>query len=465
MRDMILILSSNDKSGRELARKFRTERIYCKVVSEEASMAQIAAETPSGVVLSGETEANKELFSLGVPVLALGAAAKRACLLLGGEPEGDALHKIVMPVSYAATPIFAGVAPGERWIADALAFRMPDGYRAIADASGFPVAYLHEDARVHLLQLQIERNDPDGMRMLRNFAFDICACTPWWSVDNIIASAESELRAIVGEEGHAVCAMSGGLDSTVAALLAMRALGERAHPVFVDSGLFRQDEREWAARYFAEEAHLAVRFVDASSRVLSALTGVQDTEDKRRAVSREIRLTLLEEAEREGFADVLVRGRNYSDPDDDLSESDTGGFRAYADPLRELFKDEIRAVGAALGLTQEMLTRQPFPGAGLAERIVGRVNADRLETLRVADARFRSELSETGLDKRLTRYYACLDRQSGHDSIILRALQGSETSRTASRLPYDLLERVTETILRELPTVTQVLYDLSPDSD
>ncbi|MCL1964671.1 MAG: hypothetical protein FWF69_06390 [Firmicutes bacterium] len=465
MRDRIVVVGADVPSGRAVAKKLRAQRYCCTLLASGATAGEIARLGPAGVVLAGEAQdgallPDAGLLTLGVPVLALGSCARALLCQLGFQSDGDAVENAAVPVTYMKSPLFEEVAAGERWVTRAEPFAVSEPYRPIADGAEFPLAFASDADNVFLLQFHIERNDPDGMAMLRAFADIVCGCEPWWTVENIVADAEKAIREAAGD-GEAICAISGGLDSTVAAMLAARALGDRVRCVFVDTGLFRRGEVEEAERYFREELHLNFLRVDARRRILRALAELTEARDKWRVVEEEITAKLGEEARGAPGVTVFVKGTQYLDVLGTERRDQVWQFPPVVEPLRELFKEEIRMIGEFLSLSPALLSRQPFPGMGLASRIQGAVDAERLEVLRAADTIFREVLAESGQGKRLSRYFAVLSQIDGHDAVILRATQGEELL-SAARLPHDLLERIVERILRELPSVRRVLYDMTP---
>jgi GMP synthase (glutamine-hydrolysing) len=475
MQDRIVILGTDVPSGRAIARKLRTEHYECTLMAADTPAAQVAAREPAGVILAGEAsegaaEPDAALLTLGIPVLALGSSARALCAALRAEaPEDaetseDAVMDVVLPITYKDTPLFADVAPNERWIAQARRFTLAEPYRVAAESESFPVAFADVEANIYLLQFQIERNDPEGLAILTAFAGAVCGCTPHWFAQDIIASAEAELRERAGT-GIAICAVSGGLDSTVAATLARRALGDRARCVFVDTGLLREGEADATERYFAQTFEDGFVRVDASQTIFAALRGLSAPQDKRRVVEAEITRALAREIDRAEGVTVVVRGANYVDfiRDDEAEAAQKNALAGMViEPLRELFKDEIRSVGEQLSIAPEMLHRQPFPGLGLAARIIGEACESQVRMLRRADALFCCALEEAGQAKRLTRYFAMLTTLEGQHVIALRATQGTEEKSMAARLPHDLLERAIDEILKELPAVWRVLYDITP---
>lgn len=464
---MMVLLGAEVSSGRAIARKLRSERYCCKLLTSDATVDCVRALDPAGILIAGEESEgamppDPALLALGLPVLAFGSAARSLLGKVGRQTEGE-ITDTVLPVYYRDAKLFDAVESGERWIARANYYEVDAPYRLIADGDGVPLAFGDDEANLYLVQYQIERNDPDGMAMLRTFAADICGCTPWWSVESIIRGAEDAVRQAVGD-GEAICAMSGGLDSTVAAMLARRAIGDRARCVFVDTGLLREGESEETERYFAQDLGLNFMRVDASGAILSALAGLKNMDQKWQVIEREI-AQALHTAAGDASSLVFIKGTNFVDilscqPDE--RENEAGAWRAV-EPLGELFKDEIRRVGEALELSPIMLNRQPFPGMGLAARIHGEVTRQRLTTLRQVDAIFADEIAAAGQDKRMDRFFAMLSSMDGgRIVIVLRAMQGAEPRMNVARLPYDLLERTVERIKKELPDVDRVLYDMTP---
>ncbi|MEG0766431.1 MAG: GMP synthase (glutamine-hydrolyzing) [Clostridia bacterium] len=478
MRDMILVLDFDGVNSAAVARKLRAERIYCKIIPVDTTLETVREQDPSGLILVGGTGEgitdgaptfDARLLTMGLPLLALGSAARLLCLAMGGALQGVMLDQSIATVTYADLPIFKGIAPGERWFARAERLQLPEALTSVAEADGCTVAFTGVDQPLFGLQFHIERNDPDGMAMLSNFALTICECTTWWSAEAYVERAVSELKRVVGD-GAALCAMSGGIDSSVCALLAHQALGKQAQCIFVDTGLMRKDEGDQIEWFYRGQLGLELTRVNARDRFLRRLTGIKDAAQKREIVQDEFRNVLLEEAAKNPQADVLVQGTNYSDILSSMNLNEqtlrqAAQFRTVIEPVRELFKDEVRRVGELLGLPAAIIHRQSFPGAGLAVRIVGEVNPGKLELLRAADAILREEIAASGQEKRLAQYFAVLgelpDAELGN-MIVLRAVHLGESGALAARLPYDLLERVVERIHQEIPGVRRILYDLTP---
>ncbi len=364
-------------------------------------------------------------------------------------------------VKYKNTPLFEEVGGAERWIDRAEPFSLPEPYRVIAEGEQFPLAFANDEANVYLLQFQIERNDPDGMSILLSFADTVCGCTPWWTSENILQIAGKAIVDGVGD-GSAICAMSGGLDSTVAAVIAKRVLKDRFMCVLVDTGLMREGEAESVEQYLRGELALPITRVDVSAEVLRGLQGLTSGSDKRKVIEREIYRALEAQDQSETKQKVLIKGTNFVDVLGGTKELDDETGRRTVEPMLELFKEEIRMLGEYLSLSPYVLNRQPFPGMGLAARIHGEVTAERLRILRRADSIFCDELAEANLNKKLRSYFAILNTGEGWNRIVLRAMHGEGLSMSPARLPYDLLERTVQRIKQELPLVDRVLYDLTP---
>ncbi|MDR0928728.1 MAG: hypothetical protein LBM74_03325 [Oscillospiraceae bacterium] len=465
MRDLLIVLGAEVPSGRATAKKLRGEQYCCELMHSAATVQEILDASPAGVIVAGDLSEgaalpDPALLALPVPLLALGESAHYLLSCTGERLEGDGLERAVATVAYRPTPLFEGVHEGERWINRAAPFRMPEPYKVLAEGDGCPLAFGDEAARHYLLQFGIERNDPDGMAMLLAFAASVCRLTPWWTAENMLQSAEAAIRAGVGDR-EGICAMSGGLDSTVAAALAQRVLGDRLRCIFVDTGLLRAGEADEVEHCFGEEMSLPFIRVDATPQVLGALEGLTDGGQKWRVVERAILEALQAEADKRPGEKAFIKGTNYLDVIG-AGKADPFPGMQVVEPLHTLFKSEIRRIGEALNLPMAVLNRQPFPGMGLAARIRGAVTRQTLQTLRLADTLFEEALQEAGLEKRLARSFAMLDHSDGQDVIVLRATQGVEPSMSAARLPYDLMERVVERITNAMPWVARVLYDMTP---
>ena len=465
MRDKILVLGAEAQSGRNAARQLRAAHFYGRVLPQGA--AELAAEEAAGVIVTEAPESPDfydALAALNVPALLLGPAAE--AFLRRYASENAETVTGVATVKFEKCELFSSVPDGERSVRGAAQYELPEGMRVVAEAEGRPAAVADEARKLYLLLSVVERNDPDGTQILLNFAQQICCCTPWWTLEGFIDRTIAGIRAAVGE-GSVACAVSGGLDSTVAAVLARQALGERAHCVFVDTGLMREGDAERTARFFREEMGFDFSGFDISGSLLYTMRGMETMDAKWQIASREIDAAIQRAAREIPGVRAIVHGTGASDM---LRRGGEGAKRPedslpVLEPLRELFKDEVRRVGDMLGLGAEILDRQPFPSIGLAARMSGEVTPAKLKMLRTADAAFLDELRASGLERKISVAYAMLDDVGGKRAVVLRALQGHGESAMAARLPSDLIERTVSRIREEIPQVRRVLYDFTPGGE
>ncbi len=473
MRDMLLVLNFDDDASRSVTRKLRSERIFCKIVPGGISLEEIQSQEPLGLLLAGGASGqspsgmDSRIPEADIPVLALGDAAGLLLSMLGGGAGDIAYQGTVMPLSYSPSPLLEGMESGERMLPCAREFHLTTQMRPLAAAQEIVIGFAHESRPLYGMQLQIEQNDPESSLILRNFALNICGCTTWWDDDAFVARAVEETRRITGN-GLAVCAMTGGLDSGVSAMLAYKALGKQLKCVFVDTGLLREREGDDFMAFYRDTTGMDITRIPAQDRFLEALRGIKDAEEKRRVIIRLIQSILREEEEKFGPIAALIRGTSCHDImfGGGALRPALGESVPVIEPVRELFKDEIRRIADFLGIPGDLISRQPFPGSGLALRILGEVTPQRLTTLRAADALFRSELQRSGAAKRLWQYFAVLIPMPGCEEksiICLRAVHAVDRSRSyAARLPYDVMENVTDLILRDQKSVCRVTYDLTP---
>ena len=476
MRDMVILLSLDGAACRSMARKLRGEHIYCKILPADATAQDVLEQDALGVLLAGGSKGEAahvphldELLSSGLPIMAMGDAALSACLALGGTLGPRAAEAGVVPVHFENDEqLFAGVEDSERYLPACRAMQITwGGAVPIAVSEAGVLGFRTADRPIYALAFQAERNDLCGTQLLLNFCHGICGCTLWWSNQAFVERAREEIERLSGG-GNALCAISGGVDSGVCALLGNMALGHRLHCLFVDTGLLRQREAEQVMAFYRDQIGLNVRMIDARAEFLEALRGKQAPREKEDVIFRHLRAILDREAAQLPDVTLLIQGTNFSDT---LSATDfplepPSPAVRLIEPVRELFKDEIRRVGEELGLPPSMTLRQPFPGSGLATRILAEVTPERLDILREADAIFRREIEESGQSKRLWQYFASLAElpfSGGGMVVILRAIQASDgAAAMPARLPSDLMERVSQAIRDALPRVIRVFYDLTP---
>lgn len=473
MQDFVILINLDDPTCHALARRLRAESIWCRIMPAGLSADDALASGAKGLILAANCTGTPsavpqmmDYLQTGLPMLCLGDAGLALCRTLGGELAPLADSAIVSVSFNNEDSLFSGVEDGERFLPARRAMVFAPEQGDICAAADTDVIGVHARQRdVWGLSFPMERNDPATAQILVNFARDKCGCTPWWTGSAFIEQATETIRA-AAQGGDALCALSGGVDSGVCALLGNLALGQQLHCVFVDTGLLREGEAEAVMEDFQQQLGLKLRRIDARAEFLLALQSVSDPGEKERIIASLFKDVLRREAQAIPGVKLLLRGTNYSDApvDDDLSSLPAG--MQVIEPVVELFKDEIRHIGEILGMPPAMITRQPFPGSGLAGRMMAAITAERLDILRRADAIFRREIELVGLNRRLWQYFAALALSplpGGGMMIILRAVQAMEGgSGMPARLPSDLLERVTEEILRECPDVQRVFYDCTP---
>lgn len=500
----ILILDFGSQYTQLIARRIRQERVYCEIHPPTRDIDWIRSWAPKGIVLSGGPASvysegaptlDPAVLRLGVPVLGICYGMQLIAQLEGGRVArgrreyGRAWIEVLDP-----DDLFAGFERGERtpvWASHGdHVVTLPPDYRTLARTETLPcAAFRAADRAVFGVQFHPEvAHTPRGHELLANFLFTVCGCEPTWTARSFIDEAIERIRQDVGPHGRALCALSGGVDSAVAAALVHRAIGDRLLCVFVDTGLLRLHEREQVERTFRDHLGLRLKVVDASRRFLDRLHGVEDPEQKRRVVGHTFIDVFEEAVERLGFgADFLVQGTLYPDVIESQSvrgpsatiktHHNVGGLKPsmrfrLLEPLRELFKDEVRQVGRELGLPEEVVQRHPFPGPGLAVRVLGAVDEVKLRMLRQADAIFLEEIQAAGLYEAIWQAFAVLlpvrsvgvmgDERTYEFVCALRAVT-SEDGMTADwfRFPADVLARVSNRIINEVDGINRVCYDIS----
>jgi GMP synthase (glutamine-hydrolysing) len=499
--DRVLVVDFGAQYAQLIARRVREAHVYSEIVPRTMPLADMLALQPSGIILSGgpasvlvddAPRVDPALFEAGVPVLGICYGAQLVAQQLGGEMRRTGTGeygRTTLTRAPAGASVLLGDTPAEQvvWMShgDAIA-SAPPGFVATASTPAAPVAALEDRERAiygvqfHPEVLHTER----GQDVLKAFLFDVCDCRPTWTNTSIIERGIEAVRAQVGGE-RVICGLSGGVDSAVAAALVHKAIGDQLTCVFVDTGLLRLDEATQVEETFQRQFHIDLVHVKAADRFLGALTDVVEPEQKRKIIG-ETFIRVFEEAAAElSDARFLVQGTLYPDVvesggDDNAvikSHHNVGGLPddmnlELVEPLRDLFKDEVRAVGSELGLPEEIVWRQPFPGPGLAVRIIGAITPERLEILRQADAVVVEEIRRAGLYREIWQSFAVLpavrtvgvmgDGRTYEYPIVIRAVT-SEDAMTAdwARLPADVLERMASRIINEVPGVNRVAYDIT----
>jgi GMP synthase (glutamine-hydrolysing) len=496
----VLVVDLGAQYAQLIARRVREAHVYSEIVAHELTAAELGAKRPAGIILSGGPSSVYEpdgpqvdpgLFELGVPVLGICYGHQLMAQTLGGEVGatgdreygGTALHVGEPGVLLQDLPSTDTV-----WMSHGDAVTSPpDGFRITATTDAIPVAAM-EDRERGLFSVQFHpevSHTPNGQAVMKRFLYDGCGLLPDWTPTNIIDDQVRRIREQVGD-AQVLCALSGGVDSSVAALLVHRAVGDQLTCVFVDHGLNREGEPEQVEETFARHFKVPLVHVKAQDRFLAKLAGVTDPERKRKAIGEEF-IRVFEEVAREHTgARFLVQGTLYPDVIESGSKTaanikshhNVGGLPEDMDfdlvePLRDLFKDEVRTVGAELGLPEEITQRQPFPGPGLAVRIVGEVKADNLAKVRGADRVVREEIRRAGLERETWQAFCVLladvqsvgvmgDGRTYENPVVIRVVT-SEDAMTAdwARLPYEVLDRIASRIVREVPGVNRVAYDVT----
>jgi len=495
----VLVIDFGAQYAQLIARRIRESRVYSEIVPHDMPVAEIAARDPIGIVLSGgpasiyepgAPSVDPELFALGVPVLGICYGMQAMAAALGGEVGNTGLGEFgKTPVSLAEGSLLFGDIAAEQscWMShrDSVV-RTPPGFTVTAVTQTTTIAAM-EDREHGFFAVQFHpevAHTPHGTEMLGQFVLEACQAPPTWTPLQFIEEQVALIREQVGDD-QVICALSGGVDSAVAALLVHKAVGDQLTCVFVDHGLLRKDEAEQVVEAFEEHFHVPLVHVQAQDRFLDKLAGVSDPETKRRIIGEEFIRLFEDEAQKLGEIRHLVQGTLYSDVIESGSRTaakikshhNVGGLPEDMDfdlvePLRMIFKDEVRRVGVELGLPERMVWRQPFPGPGLAIRIIGDVMRERLEVLREADAVLLEEIRRAGLYHELWQTFAVLpairsvgvqgDSRTYAYPIVIRAVS-SEDAMTAdwARLPYDLLERISSRIINEIAGVNRVALDIS----
>lgn len=511
----IAVLDYGSQYSQLICRRVREVNVYAELISWDRAGEILPRMKPQGIILSGGPDSVYDagaptlpdvVLQAGVPVLGLCYGLQLLAHSLGGQVApacereyGRAEVHVTGTRAGAESPLFAGLPPELTvWMSHGdRVERLPDGFLSVANSSNSPLAAIADEARrLYGLQFHPEVvHTEHGCDILANFVKRICDCCGDWTAGNLIQESVERIRARVGAEGHVICGLSGGVDSAVAATLVHRAIGDRLACVFVDHGLLRQGEPEQVIDTFERHQGMRLIAVDAKEEFLSDLAGVTDPEHKRKLIGNRFVRVFEREAARlavewgvEAPA-FLAQGTLYPDVIESASNEDTrnartikthhnvGGLPAdmtfqLIEPLRMLFKDEVRTVGAALGLPEEIVWRHPFPGPGLAIRCLGEVTWERLETLRHADTIFLGELRAAGFYRQTSQVFGVLlpvrtvgvmgDGRTYANALALRAVT-TDDFMTAdwARLPYELLARISNRIVNEVPGINRVVYDIS----
>jgi GMP synthase (glutamine-hydrolysing) len=499
--EKILILDFGSQVTQLIARRVREQRVYCEIHPFNMPMARIREFAPKGIILSGGPSSvydkdaplsDPGVFAMGIPVFGICYGMQLMTWQLGGRVERSEKREYgrASMVLDDVSDLFAGFADKtEVWMSHGDRIEeMPAEFRAIAHTENCPAAAMKDgERRFYGVQFHPEVvHTPRGEEMLGNFLFTACGCRPVWTMASFIETAIAEIRRKVGQ-GKVICALSGGVDSSVVAVLIHRAIGDQLQCVFVNNGLLRKGEAEKVENLFRTHFKINLDYVEASSRFLDKLAGVTDPERKRKIIGNEFIYLFEEEAKKLGEVNYLAQGTLYPDVIESVSTKgpsavikshhNVGGLPEkmnlkLLEPVRELFKDEVRLLGRELGMPDEVIHRQPFPGPGLAIRCIGEVTGEKLEILREADAIVLEEIRKAGLYREIWQSFAVIlpvrtvgvmgDARTYDYTVALRAVNSLD-GMTADwvKLPYELLGSISSRISNEVKGVNRVVYDIS----
>lgn len=503
-KETVIVIDFGGQYNQLVARRVRECNVYCEIYSYKIDIEKIKEMNPKGIILTGGPNScyepdsptySKELFELGIPVLGLCYGAQLMMHVLGGKvetPEVGEYGKTEVIIDKTNSVVFDGVAtPTICWMShfDRIA-AVANGFDITAHTADCPVAAAENtDKKLYAIQFHPEvLHTTEGTKMLNNFVMKVCGCSGDWRMDSFVEESIQTIREKVGD-GKVLCALSGGVDSSVAAVMLSKAIGSQLTCVFVDHGLLRKNEGDEVEAVFGPEGPYDLNFIriNAQERYYTKLAGVDDPETKRKIIGEEFIRVFEEEAKKIGTVDFLVQGTIYPD----VVESGVGGesavikshhnvgglpdyvdFKEIIEPLRDLFKDEVRKAGLELGIPERLVFRQPFPGPGLGIRIIGEVTAEKVAMVQEADAIYREEMDKAGMNKTVGQYFAALtnmrsvgvmgDERTYDYAIALRAVNTIDfMTAESAEIPWEVLQKVTSRIVNEVSHVNRVLYDLT----
>jgi GMP synthase (glutamine-hydrolysing) len=499
-KEMIIVLDFGGQYNQLIARRVRECNVYCEVLPYNLSIEKIKEMAPKGIIFTGgptsvyaedAPHCDKELLELGIPILGICYGAQLITHLLGGDvANADKREYGKTEVNVANnSKLFADVSPKTIcWMSHTdMIHELPEGFTISANSDSCPVAALENPERnLYAVQFHPEVvHTPEGTLMLHNFLYQVCQCKGDWKMDSFAEESIKAIREKVGD-GKVLCALSGGVDSSVAAVMLSKAVGKQLTCIFVDHGLLRKDEGDEVEAIFANQFDLNFIRVNVQQRFYDKLSGVDDPETKRKIIGEEFIRVFEEEAKKIGVVDYLVQGTIYPDVIESglgksaviKSHHNVGGlpdyvnFKEIIEPLRLLFKDEVRKAGLELGIPEKLVFRQPFPGPGLAIRILGAITEEKVKILQEADFIYREEIAKSGLDKTIGQYFAVLtnlrsvgvmgDERTYDYTVVLRAVNTTDfMTAEFAEIPWEVLGNCSSRIVNEVKHVNRVCYDIT----
>ncbi|MDR0992936.1 MAG: glutamine-hydrolyzing GMP synthase [Ruminococcus sp.] len=494
--ELILVIDFGGQYNQLIARRVRECNVYCEVISYKTPLSEILSRNPKGIIFTGGPNSvtepgapliDKKLFEAGIPVLGICYGCQLIAYTLGGEVSEGAKEYGKTKTYYKNSPLFGNIPDGISWMSHGFyVSKLPPSFEIIAHTDACPAAAVSDKTNdIYGVQFHPEVNHTEyGTAIIKNFLYAVCGCSGDWTMKKYLEIAVNEIREKVGD-GKVLLALSGGVDSSVAAALLSKAIGDRLTCVFVDHGMMRKDEGDEVEAAFAGMDLRFIR-VNAGERFLAKLNGIEEPEQKRKIIGEEFIRVFEEEAKKIGFVDFLAQGTIYPDVIESgqgdaaviKSHHNVGGipdcvdFRDIIEPLRLLFKDETRALGRELGLPDYLVNRQPFPGPGLAIRIIGEITEEKLEILKNADKILRNELDKIAQKDGISQYFTVLtngksvgvmgDERTYDYTCALRAVTTSDfMTADFARIPYDVLADISSRIVNEVRGINRVVYDIT----